>query len=430
MLTTTTMFAATTLENTHLAYRASTSINPNHVISPAFVDANYETLESLLRVRRRQMRNNDLRTELEYFSDDYDEEREMEPRPEPAKTVTPLLRAASPRVRRRRERVVGFEETQNRGESRVERSSEGGRPSEEASRGNGSQNPMYTFPNMPAYANPNSTGLFPNPLGSVTPFVCWIEDYPLLDRLKIPSHIGSYEGKGDPDNFLHLFEGAIRMQKWLMPIACHMFTYTLKDSARIWWNSQKAGSILDYEDLKAKFRSQFSQQKKFTKTHLAAHNIKQRENESIRAFITRYTDDTFHKLLSNLVKSPREILAIERIAKTFELLLQLPRPNWSKDKTRYCHFHKDYGHETNKYQELKHQIEEAIKTGQLTHLVKGVTKKREKTSETQSGEKKKEEKPELEKTSILIVSGRDHRLKKRPASDNGTGEITFPPITN
>ncbi|GJU01549.1 hypothetical protein Tco_1111887 [Tanacetum coccineum] len=315
------------------------------------------------------MRNNNLRTELEYFSEDYDEEREMEPRPEPARTVSPPLRAASLRVRRRKERVVEFEETQNIGESRVEGSSEGGRPSEEASRGNGSQNvnlppllaahigrsengqplqssltsayggqalsnnirgnlppngtflshnaqpfilaslnasnrfmpmhvyphqqpasfvngqpmgfplqtltgdppiggsfanlpqggnvpstfindnilpqnsythlvnippnsypfytqPMYTFPNMPAYANPNSTGLFPNPLGSVTPFVRWIEGYPLPDGLKMPSYIGSYDGKGDPDNFLHLFEGAIRMQKWLLPVACHMFTYT------------------------------------------------------------------------------------------------------------------------------------------------------------------------------------------------------------
>ncbi|GJZ34806.1 reverse transcriptase domain-containing protein [Tanacetum coccineum] len=329
---------------------------------------------------------------------------------------------------------------------------------------------------MPAYANLNSKGLFSNLLGLVTPFVRWIEDYPLPNGLKIPSHIGSYDGKGDPDNFLHLFEGAIRMQKWLMLVACHMFTYTVKDSARIWWNSQKAGSILDYKDLKAKFQA-----------HL-------RENESTRAFITRYTDDTLqilglhedqrisgfihglrtrslvehlstdlpptykglmektytwvearevatngvsndrrdsferprksswnnnkgqmdrsrsfpykgesHKLLSNLVKSPREILATERVAKTFERPPRLPGPNWSKDKTRYCHFHKDYGHETNKCQELKHQIEEAVKTGQLTHLVKGVTKKREKTSDTQSGEKKKEEKPTLEKTSILML---------------------------
>ncbi|GKC85043.1 hypothetical protein Tco_1140760 [Tanacetum coccineum] len=86
------------------------------------------------------MRNNDLRTELEYFSKDYDKEREMEPRPEPVRAATTPLRPASPRVHRRRERVVGFEETQNRVESRVERNNEGGRPSEEASRGNRSQN--------------------------------------------------------------------------------------------------------------------------------------------------------------------------------------------------------------------------------------------------------------------------------------------------
>ncbi|GKF91356.1 hypothetical protein Tco_0275057 [Tanacetum coccineum] len=59
---------------------------------------------------------------------------------EPVRAATPPLQAASPRVRKRRERVVGFEETQNRGESRVERNNEGGRPSEEALRGNGSQN--------------------------------------------------------------------------------------------------------------------------------------------------------------------------------------------------------------------------------------------------------------------------------------------------
>nr|GEX83170.1 putative ribonuclease H-like domain-containing protein [Tanacetum cinerariifolium] len=73
-------------------------------------------------------------------SKDYDEEKEMEPRSGPARAVTPPLQAASPRVRRRRERVVRFEETQNRGESRVERNSKGKRPSEEAPRGNGSQN--------------------------------------------------------------------------------------------------------------------------------------------------------------------------------------------------------------------------------------------------------------------------------------------------
>ncbi|GJW25231.1 hypothetical protein Tco_0039042 [Tanacetum coccineum] len=106
--------------------------------------------------------------------------------------------------------------------------------------------------------------------GCVTPFVRWIEDYPLPDRLKMPSHVGFYDGKGGPDNYLYLFEGAIRMQK--------------------------AGSIVNYKDLKAKFWSHFSQQKKFTKTHLAVHNIKQIDQESTRAFVTRYTDDTLQIL--------------------------------------------------------------------------------------------------------------------------------------
>ncbi|GKB16138.1 reverse transcriptase domain-containing protein [Tanacetum coccineum] len=584
--TTTTMFASTTPENTPLAYCASTSTNLIPVFSPAFVEDNYETLD-----------------------EDYDEEREMEPRPEPARAVTPPLRATSPRVRRRRERVVGFEETQNRGESRVERNSEGGRLSEEASRGNGSQNvnippllaahigrskngqPLQssltsayggqTLPNNPhrekqengnlavlfltpnmsqelpnnirretslltpwapsansdgnppigeasptshkegTYHRPSQTDLFPNSLGSVTPFVRWIEDYPLPDGLKMPSHIGSYDGKGDPDNFLHLFEGAIRMQKWLMPVACHMFTYTLKDSARIWWNSQKAGSILDYEDLKAKFRSHFSQQKKFTKTHLAVHNIKQRENESTRAFITRYTDDTLqilglhedqrisgfihglrtrslvehlstdlpptykglmektytwvearevatngvssdrrdsferpkksswdnnrgqknkdrfspyrgpnHGLLSNLSKSPREILATERAAKSFEPPPKMFGSKRSRDTSKYCHFHEDYGHDTNDCRHLKVQIQEAINSGQLSHLVKGIKKEKAKSTDTPRGEGKKDKSIAPVEAPILMISREDYAAKNTVSESMAyKEEITFPPVT-
>nr|GEY18513.1 putative reverse transcriptase domain-containing protein [Tanacetum cinerariifolium] len=168
---TTTMFAATTPKNTPMAYRASTLTNPNPVISPDFVEANYESL--------------DLQTKIEYFSEDCDKEREMEPRPEPTRAATLPLRVASLRIRRRG------------------------------------------------------------------------KEYPFRER-----------------------------REWA--------TFTIFYDFRL--RSQKAGSILNYEDLKAKFQSYFSQQKKFTKTHLAVHNIKQREGESTRAFITRYTDDTLQIL--------------------------------------------------------------------------------------------------------------------------------------
>ncbi|GJW54396.1 hypothetical protein Tco_0098481 [Tanacetum coccineum] len=296
-----------------LANHASTSANPNPAISPAFVEANYEVLESLIRERKRQMHNEDLCTELEYYSEE------------------------------QRGRVIEFEEAPNRDGSKVERESEVRSPSKQRAEGNEnchqslnnsggnlppngthlsynapsfipnniqpssvqiptyanpypqpnavmtygqpssyfsyaqgstpsfegvltfhsyggyvSQAPMsnhgptpngstyppnafpnsYPFytqpinplPNAPIYPSYGPTGLFANSTGCVTLFVRWIEDNPLPDGLKMPSHVGSYDGKGDPDNYLHLFEGAIRMQKWAMPVAYHMFTYTLKDS--------------------------------------------------------------------------------------------------------------------------------------------------------------------------------------------------------
>nr|GEX65370.1 hypothetical protein [Tanacetum cinerariifolium] len=126
---TTTVFAATTPENTPFAYHAFTSTNPNPTIRPAFVGAYFEVLESLLREQRRQIHNKDLRTELEYFSEDYDKEREMEPRLESRRKATPTLRLRSPRVLRQPERVVGFEDALNREGNRRGRNAEGIRPS-------------------------------------------------------------------------------------------------------------------------------------------------------------------------------------------------------------------------------------------------------------------------------------------------------------
>ncbi|GJX79192.1 hypothetical protein Tco_0327341 [Tanacetum coccineum] len=476
-------------DNTPLANRASTSANPDPVIRPTFVEAIYEVLESLLRDRRRQVRNEDLRTELDYYSEEYDEEKEIEPRLVRVREATHVLRTGSPRVRRHGGRVMEFEEASNRYGSSVKRESDNRMPSERRVKEGGSlggnfppllvaylrrsengqplkstltseyggnqpstnlggnlppndthngsmylsyapstsypfyAQPINPLPNASMYPTYGPAGLFTDSTSCVTPFVSWIEDYPLLDRLKMPSHVGSYDGKGDPDNYLHIFEGAI---------PC---------------------SIVNYEDLKAKFRSHFRHQKKFMKTHLAVHNIKQRDEESTKAFITRYTNDTLqilglheeqcissfvhglktrslveflstdlpttykglmektytwieakevatngalsgHKegfdkfnkgfswdnskgrkknkdrfslykgsnngLLANLSKSPREILATKKVDRAFKQPPRMVRNIQSRDMSKYCHFHEDHGHETNQCRELRHQIEEAI----------------------------------------------------------------------
>ncbi|GKB01877.1 hypothetical protein Tco_0829921, partial [Tanacetum coccineum] len=113
-------FTTRTPKNTPLTNRASTSANPDPMISLAFVEAKYKVLESLLRERRKHMHNEDLHTELEYFSEEYDEEREMEPRPTRVREITLVLRTGQ----RQGERVVEFKDAPKRDEIRVERESE------------------------------------------------------------------------------------------------------------------------------------------------------------------------------------------------------------------------------------------------------------------------------------------------------------------
>nr|XP_043637993.1 uncharacterized protein LOC122608994 [Erigeron canadensis] len=97
--------------------------------------------------------------------------------------------------------------------------------------------------------------------------------------MKCPSHLGTYEGKTDPDDFLQLFRRVEAMQQWIDPVACRAFGWVLKCDSKEWFNNLPKGSITGFTDLKEKFREYFSQQKKHKKTYIAAHNIKQGSEE-------------------------------------------------------------------------------------------------------------------------------------------------------
>ncbi|GJV08973.1 hypothetical protein Tco_1346629 [Tanacetum coccineum] len=248
--------------------------------------------------------------------------------------TTRVLRTGKPpRAQRKMGRVVEFEDALNKDGGKVERESEGRRPLERRVEDNGNLEPstnsggnlppnymhlLHNAPSfilnclqpsnghVPTYVNPNfqpNAGMtycqpprYPshaqggNPsfrrASAYHPYGGYALQAPMSNygpthygpmypsrlssarRTKDAFYLGSCDGKGDPDNYLHLFEGVIRMQK----------------------------CVVNYKDLKAKFQSHFIQQKKFTKTHLAVHNIKQRDGKSTRAFITRYTDDTLQIL--------------------------------------------------------------------------------------------------------------------------------------
>ncbi|GJW93056.1 reverse transcriptase domain-containing protein [Tanacetum coccineum] len=81
-----------------------------------------------------------------------------------------------------------------------------------------------------------------------------------------------------------------------------------------------------------------------------------------------------HLKLDSLTKLPSEILATE-------LQLQLPpcpptlAPPKKENLDRYCEYHGEKGHYTNDYFHLKKQLEIALESGKLNHLVKDVRQK-------------------------------------------------------
>ncbi|GJY91962.1 hypothetical protein Tco_0507744 [Tanacetum coccineum] len=89
-----------------------------------------------------------------------------------------------------------------------------------------------------------------------------------------------------------------------------------------------------------------------------------------------------HGLLPSLSKCPKEILATEKAARSFEPPPKIFGSKRSRDMSKYCHFHEDYGHDTNNCRHLRTYIQEAIKSGQLSHLLKGIRKERTKSSDT------------------------------------------------
>ncbi|GJW55351.1 hypothetical protein Tco_0099436 [Tanacetum coccineum] len=122
---------------------------------------------------------------------------------------------------------------------------------------------------------------------------------------------------------------------------------------------------------------------------------------------------------------------MKKVAKTFEQPPCMLRSRRSHEMTKYCHFQEDHRHNTNDCHELRHQIKEAVKSGKLSHLVKGIKKGKVKASETQQGDWKKRSQDEAPVEALIImISKKDHISKRKSEEEpiSGLGEITFLPV--
>ncbi|GJR38746.1 reverse transcriptase domain-containing protein [Tanacetum coccineum] len=126
----------------------------------------------------------------------------------------------------------------------------------------------------------------------VDPFTPRIRNFKSSRKTRMPNNVKTYDGTGDPEDHLKIFQAAAQVERWAMPTWCHMFNSTLIGAARVWFDELPPESIDGYKGLKAAFLAYFMQQKKYVKDPVEIHNIKQRDGETIEDFMERFKVET------------------------------------------------------------------------------------------------------------------------------------------
>nr|GEW28853.1 hypothetical protein [Tanacetum cinerariifolium] len=197
------------------------------------------------------------------------------------------------------------------------------------------------------------------------------------------------------------------VERWAMPTWCHMFNSTLIRAARVWFDELPQESIDSYKDLKAAFLAYFMQQKKYVKDLVKIHNIKQKDGETIEDFMERINNPELKKRFNEhvpktmeemmntttafirgeaaaaskkkgrgtsrftpLTRTPKEILAAE--AGKFQPPPPMGTSVEKRSSNKFCDFHNDKRHSTDECMQLKKQIEELVRAGKLSHLIKEI----------------------------------------------------------
>ncbi|CAA0815869.1 Unknown protein, partial [Striga hermonthica] len=101
----------------------------------------------------------------------------------------------------------------------------------------------------------------------------------------------SYDGSADPARHLRSFDNIAVLHRYSDVVSCRAFLKTLKGSAQDWFHQLPVGSIDSFEKFSSLFPNQFASARKHEKTYLTLINMQQKEGETLRQYIARYTKE-------------------------------------------------------------------------------------------------------------------------------------------
>ncbi|GKA22574.1 hypothetical protein Tco_0708536 [Tanacetum coccineum] len=123
-----------------------------------------------------------------------------------------------------------------------------------------------------------------------------------------------------------------------------------------------------------------------------------------------------------LTKTPREILSLEKAK--FKTPPPMTTPVEKRNANKFCEFHGEVGHNTDECNHLRRQIEDMLKAGKLSHIIKEL-KQNSAKDQKKKGETSGKEKPQA----ILIIQSWQKIVRQKISQSFSPNlEISFPSL--
>ena len=123
-------------------------------------------------------------------------------------------------------------------------------------------------------------------------FTTPVTSFPFPSKFRM-SQIEAYDKSKDPLDHLELFKTLMHLQCVSDKIICQAFPTMLKGPTRVWFSRLTPNSINTFKELSTQFALHFIGGHKYKKSTTCLMSIKQREDETLRSYITRFNKEAF-----------------------------------------------------------------------------------------------------------------------------------------
>nr|GEZ15556.1 hypothetical protein [Tanacetum cinerariifolium] len=265
-----------------------------------------------------------------------------------------------------------------------------------------------------------------------TPQIC---NFKFPRKTRMPNNVKTYDETEDLEDHVKIFQAAAQVERWAMPTWCHMFNSTIIGAARdgetiedfVEWFKVETGRMKGASEYMRIFEFTHGVNNPELTKRLNEHVPKTMEEMMITttAFIrgeaTASSKKKGHTSWRTHDQSKRQILK-----KRFEFQGQ---PREGRGSSRFTPLTRTPKEilvaEAGKFQSLPPMIEELVRAGKLSHLIKEIKHGRD-----QSKVRKKEKPAKDKPVAIYMIQSRQ-RMKRQKVTQSfeRVREITFPPLS-